>query len=806
MKMKHSQSSLLVRLESDNRVIKAVEVNEKWNPVTIGRAPDNDWVVNDPSVDLCHARIEQKRNKLILTDLGKSGIFLLEKKIEGHTVMHPGSIYRIGRGKTRVSIEKIVSKKTRKQEQFHRLEQLTGEGKGKIYLIQKKPDTNFLIVGSGEKADIQISESWISREHALLEIRDDGCYISDGNKAGEPSRNGTKVAGEPVPVRKDKQPVRQLQDGQIISLAHVDLRFWDKDAVHVRSHFFLRLAIVLMTIAIVLGGYFTVYSVKDTASGQLKKAKELAAAGNFAGARDCIQMSYDARGADDVVSQRQELIRKLEIWEKTANQWGEIRNLLLQEGGQNWRKINSQFASLIYSDNENWKWNTTTALQEMKIAQSAQNLIAAMLTAEEFIRTSNKDFGYLNRVVADLSSCYAAAQREQKTFPSLMSVSDQLLKECSLLQNDYKSVTEIMDSFNTVDESMNAYKTILSIRSKSAGHAAERTAQKLPASSAIVQYCDDMLIPLELMSRTEAALRQNYETIASMEFNKFVETLTLPTPQQFMVSKKLADRCTEMQETLKRQQLIVRQLSSFQTRFKTEGFSADEVPPILRRLFDEDNLEKVLSCDCLNFKQPGFQDKEATSVYDSIVGVQVFYDYLSNLDGMFDTSMFDERFRPVLFQSTETFDQLNTFLDFCYARNNSALAGDMEKIRGVASDNLLMRYVANAEDIMDKKKNLVRKLLQTALSLPDKRRGIIAGGMVCWLKDKSTIFVPDDFKEQVSTSVRNLHRELVNMQERSNANETTPEARKALEAALLERGIPGDFLLRQPWSDKFNGQ
>lgn len=796
---------MLVRLESDN-VVKTVDVDEKWKTVMIGRARENDWVVNDPLVDQWHAKIELRRNKLVLTDLGKSGIFLLEKKIEGHTVMHPGSIYRIGRGKTRVSIEKIVHRETRKQEQFHHLEQITGEAKGKIYLIKKKPDSNFLIVGSGEHADIRISESWISREHALLEIRDEGCYISDGNQAGEPSRNGTKVAGEPVSVRKGKQLGRQLQDGQIISLAHVDLRFWDKDAVHVRSHFFLRLAIVLMTIAIVLGGYFTISSMRKSTGVHLKDAERYAAAGNFASAWDSIQMSLDARGADDFVSQRKELIRKLEMWEKTAKQWSEIRNMLLQESGQNWRKINTMFASLIYSDNENWKWNTTTAIQEMKIAQSAQNLIAAMLTAEEFIRSSNKDFGYLNRIVADLSSCYAAAQKEPKTFPALMSVSDQLLKECSLLQNDYKSVTEIMDSFNTMDDSMNAYKTILSIRSKSAGHAAERTQQKLSASSAIVQYCDDMLIPLELMSRTEVVLRQNYEAIASMEFDKFAEKLTLPTPQQFMVSKKLADRCTEMQETLKRQQLIVRQLASFQSRFETDGFSADEIPPILLRLFSEDNLEKVLSCDCLNFKQPGFQDKEATSVYDAIVGVQVFYDYLSNLDGMFDTSMFDERFRPVLFKSTELFDQLNTFLDFCYARNNSALAGDMEKIRGISSDNQLMRYVANAEDIMEKKKKLVRKLLQTALSQPDNRKGIIAGGMVCWLKDKSTIFVPDDIKEQVSENVRNLHRELVKMQERSNANETTPEARKKLEATLLEQGIPGDFLLRQPWSDKFNAQ
>lgn len=801
--MKLNRSPLIVRLESDNRVIQTIELNDKWEPITIGRSPDNTWIVNDPSIDPHHARIVMKRNKLILEDLGKSGIFLLEKKIEDRIVMHPGPVYRIGRGNTKLFIEKIVSAPRKQgQEQYHRLEQLTGENKGRIYQIRKKDDDDFLVIGSGDQADIVIQESWISREHALLEVKDEGCFIYDGNKDGKPSRNGTKVAQEPVSVRQGNQAGRQLQDGQIVSMAHVDLRFWDKDAVHVRSHFFLRLAVVLITIAVVLTGFFAVQTFRPTSKGYRIKAEKSAAAGNFAKAWEYIELAQTARGADDDAFQRTELIRKLEIWENTATQWAGIRQALLQPDGQNWRQLNSRFATLIYSGNENWKWNTTTALQEMKVAQNAHELISAMLTADDFIRSSNRDFKYMDRLLKTLSTCYTSAQESPVQFSALLSAADQTQKELVLMQGDHKRATEIMDSFDSAEKTAEVYESIRGIRTRNAEHIAERNQKKLPTSSAIVQYCDDVLIPLELLHKSEMTLQRNYEAIAKMDFDQFTETLSLPTPQQFMVANKLADRCTEMQQVCDRQAKIVRQLNSYRSRFLAEGFSADQDPPVLKKLFDEETLEKVLSCDCLDFKQPGFQEKEATSEYDAVLGVYAFCDYLNSLDGVFDTMVFDDRFRPTLFQSTEVFDLLNTYLDLCFARNDPSLSADMAIIRGISSGNQVMALASSAETLLDKKKSLLRKLMQIALSQPDERKGIIAGGMVCWLKDKTVSFVPDDFREQVLENHQKLHRKLASRLEKIPGS--TPEERKEIEKTILSLGIPGDSVLRQPWSDHFS--
>ena len=797
------KKTFIIRLELNNQVLYTFDLNENWEPITIGRAADNTWQVNDPMVDSHHARIEKKKNKLILSNIGKKGVFLLEKKIEDHAVMHPGEVYRIGAGNCRLSVEKVVSATPdrQKKEQYHRLEQLTGENKGMIYLIRKKEDSDFLVIGSGSDADIVINESWISRKHALLEVKPEGCFIFDGDKDGNPSRNGTKVEQEPVSVRQEKQAGRQLQDGQIVSMAHVDLRFWDKDAVHIRSHFFYKLAIVLMTVAIVVGGYYLVLSMFPSARKYRIQSENKAAECNFKEAWSLIEKALTAPGADADADQRKEFIRKLEIWEKTSTQWDVIRGMLLEDKDQDWKKVNAMFVSLTFSDNENWKWNLDQAPKEKEVAQNAHDLISAMMTADDFLRTSGRDFTYLDRIVQDLSRNYATARKMKTQFPALMRVSDRTLKEVELIQNDYKRVTAIMDSFNSADKVKELHDSIQSIRTRSAEHVAECAKKNMKTSSAIVQRCDELLIPLEILEKTGEILQKNYEAIAKMEFDKFTDKLTQleESSDAFGVKTKLTDRRTDMLETLKRQQNIFNQMKSHKNSFDLAEIVPGQVPPLLEKLFDEENLEKILNCDCLNGKMPGPTDKETESVYDEILGVNDFYQYLNSLGGGYAGS--SDR---VLFRSLNLFTRLNTFLDFCYARNDKTLENDMAIIRGISPDNRVMELVDTAEVILDKKKKLIRKLMQTALTQPDDRKGIIAGGMVCKLKDKSVNFVPDDFPDQIYRNHTALHRKVGALQDK--LVDCTPEERRATEEEILSLGVPGDSFLRQPWSDKFDDQ
>jgi len=830
--------SYVVRLELDDRVVFSVDRNDEWNIITIGSASDNTWQVKSDQVNPHHARIEKRKTGLFIEYLGrdeKNGIYLLGDRVKGRIEVRPGVIYRIGRGNCKLTVEKILQSTVKTEERHHRLEQLTGENKGKIYQVMKKAAAGNdagagnghegeIVIGSDDTADIVIQEEWISRRHVSLEVNEEGCFIYDGyfdpdKKVWRPSRNGTKVNQEIVQTKQTGVPGRQLQDGQIISIAHVDLRFWDKNAVHVRSHFFLRLAIVLMTLAIVFGGYFMVLSTLPSARKYRIEAEAYAANERFDEARKLVKLSSDARGAEDDSVQRREFLRKLDLWEKTFDQWKIINKKLQAESGQDWNEINGMFASLISSDNENWRWNSTTAPQEMKTAQSAQGLISAILTAEDFLRTSNNDFAYLDRIRTELSRCSEAFAGFQTQFPALLAKSNDIRDELELTQQDYRELSNAITAYTSADMAQDVYESIKKIKSRNAARTAARKEKGLAASSAVMEHCDDFLNPLEKMSKAEKVLNKNYQEIANMKYDRVSGDLSLPTAQEFMVAKNLADRCAEMQQTLERQNQIVQQLRYYGDRLKAIQFDEDRIPPVLADLFDEKKLENVLNCDCLKKKLPGFEEKESVGDYDSILGVYVFYEYLDSLEegAVFDTAVFNDRFRPVLFRTREVYDLLRSFVDFCHpVDRDSRYFNDMKIIRDISSgDNPLNDLTVRANELAgSKRKQNIGELLERMEDYypelaeedaglrreftGDERKGIILGGMICWLKGSSDDFIPDDLNLRVYKAHRELHQELLRLQNRN--RERTLEEQKKDEEKILAIGIPGDSILNQQWN------
>ncbi|MFO0568808.1 MAG: sigma 54-interacting transcriptional regulator [Polyangiaceae bacterium] len=59
------------------------------------------------------------------------------------------------------------------------------------------PRSGKFVIGRGERADIRIDHASVSREHALVEVADDGCFLTDLG-----SKNGTRVRGTPLEARE----------------------------------------------------------------------------------------------------------------------------------------------------------------------------------------------------------------------------------------------------------------------------------------------------------------------------------------------------------------------------------------------------------------------------------------------------------------------------------------------------------------------------------------------------------------------------------------------------------------------------
>uniref|UniRef100_B8HPQ7 FHA modulated ABC efflux pump with fused ATPase and integral membrane subunits n=1 Tax=Cyanothece sp. (strain PCC 7425 / ATCC 29141) TaxID=395961 RepID=B8HPQ7_CYAP4 len=84
------------QFQEDSEPVKLLNLRDRdrW---TLGRDSQNDMVIDHPMVSRCHARIERKKNALVLTDLGSTnGTFVNGQPITAEYFLQPGDTINIG--------------------------------------------------------------------------------------------------------------------------------------------------------------------------------------------------------------------------------------------------------------------------------------------------------------------------------------------------------------------------------------------------------------------------------------------------------------------------------------------------------------------------------------------------------------------------------------------------------------------------------------------------------------------------------------------------------------------------------------
>ena len=166
---------------------------------SIGKSKSNDIVLPMPNVSRFHAVIAKKRKEWVITDtFSKTGILVNGKKIEDKSVIEDGDIITIGSIPLKFLCAEAVSAQS-KTEMRNAAGELNRQNNiniayavlvdvkthRPIYLRQKD-----VLIGRGEKADIQINLDTVSSEHARIHLTSRGWALSDLN-----SHNGTKLNG-----------------------------------------------------------------------------------------------------------------------------------------------------------------------------------------------------------------------------------------------------------------------------------------------------------------------------------------------------------------------------------------------------------------------------------------------------------------------------------------------------------------------------------------------------------------------------------------------------------------------------------
>lgn len=387
------KKALEFRLEMNGRVLCEGTTKDLPPETTIGRAADCTWRIppTDKTASNHHARLFTKRGKWVVEDTGsRNGLYCKGQRVSQWT-FSAGDQVSIG---DCVLVARPAEEQDAKRAEHHRLEQLNGADAGRMVDLERETS----VIGSAVTCDVVCDDNLVSHRHAEVTCKRDGsCWVKDLK-----SRNGTRV--NRVALKANE---RMLRDGDILSVAYVDFRFWDKNTTHVPSNVRLRAVVAVMTVLVCMTGWFFWNAAHPSAEHLLKLALREGGRGHFAEAG---QLAVAARLARHHVSYAPEIQeRNLAIrnWQETAMAWEDIQDNL---GGRRW--VSAQKA---YSRIAKWDWNTDSATLHQRRAECVKRLLDAFLEMRKALEST-----YAGREkMASVRAAWEAALRDAEREPAM---------------------------------------------------------------------------------------------------------------------------------------------------------------------------------------------------------------------------------------------------------------------------------------------------------------------------------------------------------------------------------------------------
>ena len=714
------KTNILLRLELNSHTICEAASSDIKGVITIGRSSECDWVIppTDRSASNIHAKIFFKKGNVFVKDeKSRNGIYFKGTKIDEHK-MAVGDIVSVG---DCLLIAESYEPKQALSKKYDALEQLNGVSANKMYDIAKEK----IVIGSRPDCDIVLANSLVSQRHAEITSDNDGCWIKDMG-----SRNGTSVNG--VRVSSDAgDKGRLLRDNDVISIAYIDFRFLDKNVEHIRSHFWLKAGIIAATIFVCLGGYYLWQYATPSSKSYIDKARAMAASKNFDAAKSLLETAANAKNADIHRVERQELEVRVKQWRDTIEKWNNVKNLVANEKFASGNKI---LSPLLGGNMEIWTWNNSDAVSARKEAIATKNLIDQFMRARIELENIDVDIATLSAIETKLSKLLKESKGAPNFMKSLLEHSLDICAEINRTVSDLKEINGTVSNISKIEDIETAINKLNAIYSKSKKRFDVRKKSKLPYSVKISVIYDKLIVPLNQLLDSQKALDLNIASVAKFNFDKVSKSLPLPDPDQCSSDPVLTEKRAEIlavnEQLLKDRNIIKAVVDSLES----EGIAASKPNSVLEFLNSESVRNSVKSCDSLDLKFPAWGRDAPTGKYDEMLGIEAFYEFITNLPDRFDSIYLSEMaFTPKIHKAKKIYSYLSTLMEILEMPT-------IEMILNWDTDNnKLAELAAHAASILRQRDELVSDLRKAAMS-ETGRACIIDGGMALILAPN----VPDD--------------------------------------------------------------
>ena len=774
-----SSKELIIRFELNGDVLQEISSADIKEEIAIGRNPASTWVIppTDKSASNNHAKLFVKGGHAIIKDMqSRNGTFFQGERITERK-LQAGDQIRIG--DCLLKVESAAETGGRKAlHPFNRLEQLNGEAKGKLYDL----DQETMKIGSAPDCAIVFNDAVISHYHACLECRPDGStWIKDMG-----SRNGTKVNGTPLSMNLNDS-ARLLKDGDVITISYVDLRYWDKYVQHVRSHIGLKIATVILTLVIVLGGYFMWMNASPSAKSHIEKARVAAQNEDFKKARAQLEAAANARGADTHRYERDELSKQVDQWEETIAKWADVKALFADRKRISANKI---LSPMLSSNMELWKWNDTTAAQAKNEALLVKRVNDAFLEARTTLEDKNAMPAAIEASIKNLSNELSTLPGSIPEFcQPLIAAATDVKEELVRTSDELKSIDAALNDFKDIAKLPDVIAKLGAISETAIARHAERKKEDVRYSEKVESFVADLRQPLDKLANAQKSLQANYQAIAGLDFAKIAATLPLPTTAECGVYPVLADKRSELEKLNQTLCEDAQQMRNLIETLTNRNLADGQMPDYMKRLFNKQVQADVLDCDIFKHPLPRWNRTEPAGSYDQVLGMEIFYNFLTMLPSEFDSAALEEStLKPDIYLARQDFKVLEDFMKFW--EHDS-----LKEVRNIKQGNKAADYVMHADEVIEQRDSLVLSMKKLALAGED-RSAAIAGGIAILLGQQAKL-LPDDFPDTINAKVRAVRAKTSAIAKQ----DATPEQIIANRQKILDMGIPGDSIVKISWAE-----
>lgn len=756
-----ANNNFIISLESHGQCLYRIASSDIQQEISIGRAHDCTWRLPnaDKMASSHHAVIQKNKKEILLIDTGsRNGIFCDGQKVS-NVRLCPGK--RITIADAELSISECIKDSEISFCDEHMLEHLNGKYKGAFIRINK---SRFMI-GASLDNDLVIDENLISQYHIELRIDDTGaCWIQDMN-----STNGTKVNHSALAAGKE----RMLKDGDVISLACIDLRFLDKNIRHTRSYVGLKITVGIVTIALLVAGYFAYLAVTPNAYELIQKARGLAAEARFDQAQNVLESASSARDFSKFQAERDMLLEQITIWKLTLNEWHSVSSYLKDK---KWVDAVRTLSAIQVDRMENWNWNEGEALSYKSLALRVRNNIDLLLQAQGIIDNSDSSIAELRVFEHKLNAAMCqenALKPEEILAPLLLDIQAMQEKISANLRNH---------------DRLNNTLAKLSLRIPNFGTIVAELEEIEKNSQGIVKHlAAKYLGPIRKLRASQGRLLANSTALTCLDFEKIDFNLDLPSIDECAVNPHINTQRSTIVRINENFILAYKQVLYMHNLLKQWNVTPPNAHALLIAFSDKKNLEKILSCDSLLGKLPRRNRKMPQGIYDQMLGIEYFYEFLRSLPISYDGAALDRmKFIPECVSLKKLCEQYSNFVQFAeLPENRWLLRGSLLTLRDYCAEQLKMRD------------SLVMSLRNEKCE-PFSRRSIICRGLVIYFSP-----LPKLEKEYLNDFARDFKKYREPIAVLNNAYETaSPEKSLEIRNRILETGLPGDPIVRRMWATK----